>query len=75
MLSICSWALSRDERLTEVLRELGCAYIQIASIALDMETSDLQIHRSGDLSFGAASVGTYNAQSGQRLEHNATAPA
>ena len=30
-------SVSEDERLAEVLRELGCAYIRIASIALDME--------------------------------------
>lgn len=31
-------SVSEDERLAEVLRELGCAYIRIASIALDMES-------------------------------------
>jgi LacI family transcriptional regulator len=30
-------SVSEDERLAEVLREIGCAYIRIASIALDME--------------------------------------
>ena len=30
-------SVSEDERLAEVLRELGCAYIRISSIALDME--------------------------------------
>ncbi|MEL7022238.1 MAG: LacI family DNA-binding transcriptional regulator [Pseudomonadota bacterium] len=30
-------SVSEDERLAEVLRELGCAYIRIASIAMDME--------------------------------------
>jgi LacI family transcriptional regulator len=30
-------SVSEDERLAEVLRGLGCAYIRIASIALDME--------------------------------------
>ncbi len=30
-------SVSEDERLAEVLRELGCAYIRIASIDLDME--------------------------------------
>ncbi len=30
-------SVSEDERLAEVLREVGCAYIRIASIALDME--------------------------------------
>ncbi|MFK8053846.1 MAG: LacI family DNA-binding transcriptional regulator [Woeseiaceae bacterium] len=30
-------SVSEDERLAEVMRELGCAYIRIASIALDME--------------------------------------
>lgn len=30
-------SVSEDERLVEVLRELGCAYIRIASVALDME--------------------------------------
>lgn len=30
-------SVSEDERLAEVLRELGCAYIRIASVALDME--------------------------------------
>ncbi|MEL6868364.1 MAG: LacI family DNA-binding transcriptional regulator [Pseudomonadota bacterium] len=30
-------SVSEDERLAEVLRDLGCAYIRIASIALDME--------------------------------------
>ncbi len=30
-------SVSEDERLAEVLRELGCAYIRIASIGLDME--------------------------------------
>ncbi|WOJ97664.1 LacI family DNA-binding transcriptional regulator [Congregibacter brevis] len=31
-------SVSEDERLAEELRELGCAYIRIASIALDMES-------------------------------------
>lgn len=31
-------SVSEDERLAEVLRGLGCAYIRIASIALDMES-------------------------------------
>ncbi|MDJ0761171.1 MAG: LacI family DNA-binding transcriptional regulator [Woeseiaceae bacterium] len=31
-------SVSEDERLAEILRELGCAYIRIASIALDMES-------------------------------------
>lgn len=31
-------SVSEDELLAEVLRELGCAYIRIASIALDMES-------------------------------------
>lgn len=31
-------SVSEDERLAEVMRELGCAYIRIASIALDMES-------------------------------------
>ena len=30
-------SVSEDERLAEVLREIGCAYIRIASVALDME--------------------------------------
>ncbi|MEM1263843.1 MAG: LacI family DNA-binding transcriptional regulator [Pseudomonadota bacterium] len=30
-------SVSEDERLAEIMRELGCAYIRIASIALDME--------------------------------------
>jgi len=30
-------SVSEDERLAEVIRELGCAYIRIASVALDME--------------------------------------
>lgn len=30
-------SVSEDERLAEVLREIGCAYIRVASIALDME--------------------------------------
>ncbi|MEN7342323.1 MAG: LacI family DNA-binding transcriptional regulator [Pseudomonadota bacterium] len=30
-------SVSEDERLAEITRELGCAYIRIASIALDME--------------------------------------
>ncbi len=30
-------SVSEDERLAEVLREIGCAYIRIASIAVDME--------------------------------------
>lgn len=30
-------SVSEDERLAEVLREVGCAYIRIASVALDME--------------------------------------
>ncbi len=30
-------SVSEDERLAEVLREIGCAYIRIASIALDVE--------------------------------------
>ena len=30
-------SVSEDERLAEILREVGCAYIRIASIALDME--------------------------------------
>ncbi len=30
-------SVSEDERLAEVLRDVGCAYIRIASIALDME--------------------------------------
>ncbi|MEL7298506.1 MAG: LacI family DNA-binding transcriptional regulator, partial [Pseudomonadota bacterium] len=30
-------SVSEDERLAEVMRELGCAYVRIASIALDME--------------------------------------
>lgn len=30
-------SVSEDERLAEVLREIGCAYIRIASIAMDME--------------------------------------
>lgn len=30
-------SVSEDERLAEVIREIGCAYIRIASIALDME--------------------------------------
>lgn len=31
-------SVSEDERLAEELRKLGCAYIRIASIALDMES-------------------------------------
>lgn len=30
-------SVSEDERLAEVLREIGCAYIRIASVALDMD--------------------------------------
>ncbi|MEM7278967.1 MAG: LacI family DNA-binding transcriptional regulator [Pseudomonadota bacterium] len=30
-------SVSEDERLAEVIRETGCAYIRIASVALDME--------------------------------------
>ena len=30
-------SVSEDERLAEVIRELGCAYIRIASVALDMQ--------------------------------------
>ena len=30
-------SVSEDERLAEVLREIGCLYIRVASIALDME--------------------------------------
>ena len=30
-------SVSEDERLAEALREIGCAYIRIASVALDME--------------------------------------
>ena len=30
-------SVSEDERLAEILREIGCAYIRIASIALDMD--------------------------------------
>ena len=30
-------SVSEDERLAEVLREIGCAYVRIASVALDME--------------------------------------
>lgn len=30
-------SVSEDERLAEVLREIGCSYIRIASIALDMD--------------------------------------
>jgi LacI family transcriptional regulator len=30
-------SVSEDERLAEVLREIGCAYIRVASVALDME--------------------------------------
>ena len=30
-------SVSEDERLAEVLREIGCAYIRIASIALDLD--------------------------------------
>ena len=30
-------SVSEDEHLTEALREIGCAYIRIASVALDME--------------------------------------
>ena len=35
-LEVCP--IREDERLAEILRELGCAYIRIASIALDMES-------------------------------------
>ena len=30
-------SVSEDERLAEALREIGCAYIRVASVALDME--------------------------------------
>lgn len=30
-------SVSEDERLAETLREIGCAYIRVASVALDME--------------------------------------
>jgi len=30
-------SVSEDERLAEALREIGCAYVRVASVALDME--------------------------------------
>jgi len=30
-------SISEDDRITDMLREIGCAYVRVASIALDME--------------------------------------
>jgi len=64
-------ALSEDERLIALLRDLGCPYVRVASVALDEEASMLVTH-DGD---GAAQAARYLAGLGHRQIAHICGPA